>query len=123
MSRLLFICSRNRWRSPTAEQIFAEHPGVETASAGVSRDADTVVTAELLQWADLVFVMEPVHKTKLAASFKSQLANKKIICLNIPDRYPFMAPELVKLLHAKVDRYLDHACRFACAAHGRDYSK
>ena len=36
MTNLLFLCSRNRLRSPTAEQVFAAWPGVETASAGLA---------------------------------------------------------------------------------------
>jgi len=36
MTNLLFLCSRNRLRSPTAEPVFADRPGVETASAGLS---------------------------------------------------------------------------------------
>ena len=34
MKRALFICSRNRLRSPTAEQVFASWQDVETDSAG-----------------------------------------------------------------------------------------
>ena len=38
--RLLFVCGRNRLRSPTAERVFAAVPGVEAESAGVAPDAD-----------------------------------------------------------------------------------
>ena len=58
---------KNRLRSPTAEHVFASWPGVETASAGVGNDADVLVDAEVLAWADLIFVMEPVHRRKLTA--------------------------------------------------------
>lgn len=103
---MLFLCSKNRLRSPTAEQVFAQFPGVETASAGISKDADNPVSAELLAWADLIFVMERVHHRKLAAKFKSHLANKRIINLDIPDEYEFMDEALVALLTAKVPRHL-----------------
>lgn len=106
MHHVLFICGRNRWRSPTAEQIFADHPGIACASAGLSHDAETPITIELLEWADLIFVMERVHKTRLAARFKDHLAGKRVVCLDIPDRYTFMAPALVKLLNAKVPPHL-----------------
>ena len=102
----LFICSQNRLRSPTAEQVFASWPGVETASAGISRDADNPVTPELLRWADLVFVMEPAHRNKLRASFKASLNGQSVICLDIPDDFEYMAPELVQLLKIKVPRHL-----------------
>jgi len=64
---VLFVCSRNRLRSPTAEQVFADWPGIETASAGVDHDADNPLTPELLQWADVIFVMERVHLTQALA--------------------------------------------------------
>jgi predicted protein tyrosine phosphatase len=106
MPKLLFICSRNRWRSPTAEQIYEEYPGIETASAGLSPDADNPLTPELIEWADLIFVMEQTHKAKLKANFSKYLAHKRVICLGIPDKYTFMHPQLVNLLKTKVDRFL-----------------
>jgi predicted protein tyrosine phosphatase len=108
MTRVLFICGKNRWRSPTAEQVFADHPGIECASAGLSNDAETPVSAELVEWANLVFVMERRHKEKLSAQFKPQLAGKRVLCLNIPDNYKFMDPALIKLLQAKVTPHLPH---------------
>ncbi len=104
--RVLFICGKNRLRSPTAEQIFADWPGVETLSAGINRDTDCPVTPELLEWADTIFVMERAHRTKLAAKFKRHLGHARVVCLGIPDNYEFMAPELVRLLMAKVPRFL-----------------
>ncbi|RQT07466.1 low molecular weight protein tyrosine phosphatase family protein [Burkholderia contaminans] len=101
MTRALFICSRNRLRSPTAEAVFAAWPGVETDSAGLAPDADTRVSAEQLDWADVVFVMERAHKARLAAQFGAHLRDKKIVCLDIPDRYAYMQPELVTLLERK----------------------
>ncbi|MCW0400103.1 hypothetical protein NB688_003573 [Xanthomonas sacchari] len=103
---LLFVCSRNRLRSPTAEQVFATWPGVETASAGVDHDADTPITPELLEWADIVFVMEPAHRNKLSRRFKRHLGRARIVCLDIPDDYGYMDPALVQLLTAKVARHL-----------------
>lgn len=104
--RILFGCSRNRLRSPTAEQVFAAWPGVETASAGVSDDADVPISPELLQWADLIAVMEPVHRSKLNARFKAHLAGKRIVCLNVPDDFGYMDEPLVTLLQARVAPHL-----------------
>jgi predicted protein tyrosine phosphatase len=104
--KVLFICSQNRLRSPTAEQVFADWPGVETSSAGLNHDAENPVTPELLQWADIVFVMERAHRLKLAAKFKPYLGKARVICLDIPDEYEFMDPDLIRLLKARVPRYL-----------------
>ncbi len=106
LHKVLFICGKNRWRSPTAEQIFSEHPGVECASAGLSHDAEVPVSADLVEWADQIFVMEKRHKAKLSAQFKPHLQGKKVVCLNIPDKYKFMEPALVTLLGNKVTPFL-----------------
>jgi len=106
LKRLLFICGQNRLRSPTAEQVFASWPGVETASAGLKNDADVPVDPELLLWADIIFVMERVHRSKLSQGFRKHLHGKRIICLDIRDEYAFMQPELVALLRARVSPHL-----------------
>jgi len=103
---LLFVCSQNRLRSPTAEQVFASHPGCEVASAGTNNDAENPVTAELLEWADIVFVMERQHRNKLQQRFRPVLKTTRIICLDIPDDYDFMDEQLIRLLQAKVSRFL-----------------
>ncbi len=108
MTRVLFVCSQNRWRSPTAEQVFADYPGIESASAGLNHDAENLLTPELLDWAELVFVMEREHRKRLSARFQQQLADKRVICLDIPDKYRFMEPALVEILKSKVTRFLPH---------------
>ncbi|MDM0002936.1 low molecular weight protein tyrosine phosphatase family protein [Variovorax sp. J22P240] len=105
MRRVLFICSRNRLRSPTAENLFAG-PGIETDSAGLAPDAECVLSAEQLEWADLIFAMEKQHRVKLKHIFASSLQGKRVVCLDVPDRYQFMQPELVELLRQKVGQYL-----------------
>jgi predicted protein tyrosine phosphatase len=106
MRNVLFLCSRNRLRSPTAEQVFADWPGIETASAGLAPDADNPLTPELLAWADVVFVMERAHRTKLSSRFAAHLKGKRVVCLDIPDDYDYMQPALVKLLREKVPPHL-----------------
>lgn len=106
MRHVLFVCSQNRLRSPTAEQVFSSWPGIEVASAGTDHDAEIPVSPELLEWADLIFVMEDVHRTKLAQRFRRHLRDQRIICLDIPDEYPYMDPHLVILLKARVSRHL-----------------
>jgi predicted protein tyrosine phosphatase len=106
LKNILFICGKNKWRSPTAEHIFADHPSIECLSAGISHDAEVEVSVELIAWADLIFVMEKEHKVKLSARFAEHLAAKRIVCLNIPDRYHYMDASLIKLLQRKVLPYL-----------------
>lgn len=103
---MLFVCSRNRLRSPTAEQVFATWPGVETASAGTDHDADVPLTPELVRWAELIFVMEPMHRDKLRQRFRAELTKQRIVCLNIADDYAYLQPELVALLQRKVSPHL-----------------
>ena len=106
MKRVLFVCSRNRLRSPTAERVFAGRPGLEVASAGTAPDADEQVTADLLDWAQLIFVMEKTHRAKLTRRFKAHLRHARIVCLDIPDDYGFMDPSLVALLEERVTPHL-----------------
>lgn len=86
--------------------MFASWPGIETASAGINRDADNPVTPELLQWADLILVMERTHRSKLSAKFGTRMGGKRVVCLEIPDDFDYMEPALVDLLKARVPKYL-----------------
>jgi predicted protein tyrosine phosphatase len=99
--KLLFICGRNRLRSPTAETIFSEYQGLDVESAGLDRDAESVVSSETIAWADIIFVMEKPQRIKLAQKFQPWLNGKRVICLDIPDRYEYMDPTLVALLKRK----------------------
>ena len=109
MLRVLFVCGKNRLRSPTAEQLFATWPGVETASAGLSDDAATPLSAELLEWAEIIFVMEAAHRARLSKRFGRHLRGQRVICLGIPDRFAYMDPALVDLLVAKAGPFLRRA--------------
>lgn len=106
IKRLLFICSQNRLRSPTAEQVFSQWPGVEAISAGLNHDAITPLSADLIEWADTILVMEQSHKNKLSKKFHGYLVGKRIVVLGIPDDYDYMQPELISLLEAKVPRLI-----------------
>ncbi len=104
--KLLFVCSQNLLRSPTAEHVFAQYPDMETDSAGTNNDAVTPLSPEQIMWADIVFVMEKTHLSKVKRRFNRYLNGKRVICLDIPDDYEFMAPQLVELLKVKVARLL-----------------
>jgi predicted protein tyrosine phosphatase len=102
MTKILFICGKNRRRSPSAEEIFAAIDGIKVSSAGTSVESTCQVSADLVEWADWIFVMEPSQRRHLNAHFAHGLKKKKIVCLNIPDKYGYMQPELVTVLRAKV---------------------
>jgi predicted protein tyrosine phosphatase len=103
---LLFVCSENRLRSPTAEAVFSEYPNVNAISAGTNLDAETTVSGDLIEWADAILVMEKSHRNKIANKFKNLLQGKKLAVLAIPDNYEFMDPELIRILKNKVPKYV-----------------
>jgi len=120
MKRVLFICGQNRLRSPTAEKIFSSYPGIEVASAGINHDAQEPLTVELIEWADLIFVMERNHRTKLSKKFRPYLKNKRITCLEIPDQYDYMDSTLIQLLQNKVTPFLPRTWTHAVSYPDRD---
>ena len=95
---LLFICSRNKWRSPTAERLFRKHPGVQCRSAGTSTAAARRVKASDIHWSDVICVMEHEHSQRLRRDFRNDLGGKTMHILDIPDEYQFMDPELMDLI-------------------------
>ena len=102
MTKILFVCGKNRRRSPTAEDVFAGMDGIEVCSAGTSVEAECPVSTDLLEWADRVFVMEMSQRRYLSVHFGEFLKKKRVVCLNIPDNYDYMQDELVTVLRAKV---------------------
>lgn len=106
MKNVLFICSVNKLRSPTAEHVFASWPDVETDSAGLSNGATVLLSSEQLEWADIIFVMEKAHQNKLSKKYRRHLNGQRVICLDIPDNYEFMDPTLIRLLENKVGPFL-----------------
>lgn len=111
---LLFICSRNQWRSPTAETLWRKMPGYASRSAGTSPNAKKTVSPTDIRWADLIFVMESKHKNRLKAQFTRLLDHKAIHVLDIPDEYRYMDPELVNELEVSVNAILDAQAKQLC---------
>src|ERR1700735_1234414 len=101
-TKLLFICSRNRIRSLTAERIFGGVPGIQIRSAGTQPDARIVITEGHIGWADIIFVMEKSHWSRISRKFPEALQGKRIVTLHIPDDYEFMQPELLDELRGKL---------------------
>jgi predicted protein tyrosine phosphatase len=106
MKRFLFVCSQNKLRSPTAEQIFATRGDIEVSSAGTNNDAENSIDTEQVEWADVIVVMEKHHRNKLQKHFYSALKFKRVVVLDIPDEYGFMDEGLIRLLRAKMLRHL-----------------
>jgi predicted protein tyrosine phosphatase len=102
MRHVLFVCGKNRRRSPTAEALFSGQPNLEVSSAGTAADADCPVSGDLIDWADDIFVMESRHLRQLRKQFGPLLGSKRMVSLDIPDRYELMQPELIEILQSKV---------------------
>lgn len=101
--RVLFVCGRNQWRSPTAEALYRRDPRVSVRSAGVSEKSRRRVSADDLAWADLVLVMERKHRARILDTFRDVSPMPPIESLDIPDDYEYMDPELVELLRGAVE--------------------
>jgi len=117
--KLLFVCSRNRWRSPTGEEVFRRR-GLDTRSVGTSPHARRSVTADDLRWADVVLVMEAKHRQQLRARYARLLEHKPLHVLRIRDLYRPMDPELVSLLCARVEPILAALETDAPSSHASD---
>jgi predicted protein tyrosine phosphatase len=105
--KLLFVCGQNIQRSLTAEVVYDDFPRYAVKSAGTEASARTPLTPEHVQWADMVFVMEAEHLTKLQGRFGNLLSGKKVVCLNIPDIYCCMEPALIEELKEKLSQQVE----------------
>jgi predicted protein tyrosine phosphatase len=99
---VLFVCSRNQWRSPTAERVWQGHPLLSVRSAGTSPSARRRVSASDIAWADVILVMEEKHRSRLVSEYADLLDGKAVHVLGIPDDYRYMDPELVDELTSPV---------------------
>jgi predicted protein tyrosine phosphatase len=103
--KVLFVCTGNLDRSPTAQELVKDVPGIEARSAGTSKTASIHLSQSLIDWADKVIVMESRHQEavlKIAPKVR-----KKITCLNIPDEFCYNQPELRTLLWNRLDHHLN----------------
>jgi predicted protein tyrosine phosphatase len=104
--RVLFLCRYNRMRSPTAERIFSKRTDLDVRSAGTAPNALARVNAQMLEWADLIFIMDDQQRRALRRRFAGHPALGRLICLDIPDVYSFLQPELISLLQARTAPHL-----------------
>lgn len=103
---VLFVCSRNKWRSPTAETIYKKRQGLHVKSAGTEPSAKNRVSAQHISWAEIIFVMEKKHREKLKEKFSLEMQRKKVIVLDIEDEYQYMDEELIEMIQLAVEPYL-----------------
>ncbi len=106
-TKLLFLCSRNQWRSPTAEALFKHHPRYEARSAGTENGARIKLTARHVGWADLIFCMERKHVDRLRARFADEMGDKPVVVLRIPDDFHRDDPDLIELLRSRLASHLE----------------
>lgn len=104
---VLFVCSKNKWRSRTAETIFKNRNGLNVRSAGTENSAKVRLNWKLIEWAEIIFVMENKHKTRIHQSFRDSLDQQEIIVLDIPDDYQYMDEHLIQILKDALDFYLE----------------
>ena len=105
-TNVLFVCSKNQWRSPTAETLWRRHPALNVRSGGTSPNARHHVSEDDIRWADVILVMEEKHKSRLRAEFTRLLEFKPMHVLDIPDEYKYMDAELVEQLEQIVPSIL-----------------
>ncbi|MCC9600994.1 protein tyrosine phosphatase [Stieleria sp. JC731] len=104
---VLFVCSKNQWRSPTAEAVYLDDPRVSVRSRGTAKSARQTLQDIDLAWADLVLVMEDKHRHRLLADYPGETGFLPIEVLHIPDDYQFMDPELVELIRVASEPIID----------------
>jgi predicted protein tyrosine phosphatase len=106
LKNILFVCSRNKWRSLTAETIYKNSSEYNVKSAGTEDSARIKINSKLIIWAEIIFVMEKKHKEKILEKFSNEISNKKIIILDIPDIYKYMDKELIEELKTSISEYI-----------------
>ena len=103
---VLFVCTMNKWRSPTAEKIYSSHPLLNVRSAGTSSKARHKLSVSDVRWSDLIIVMEDKHSERIRAEFRQEVEYKELHVLGIEDRFKYMDPELIEELQQHLDPIL-----------------
>jgi predicted protein tyrosine phosphatase len=104
--RILFVCQLNRSRSATAERLFCKRADLDVCSAGTSEDALVRVNQRMLEWADVIFAMDARQQRALERMFLGHPALESLICLEIPDTFTFLQPDLIRMLEERVAPHL-----------------
>ena len=105
--KILFVCSANQDRSPTAENLYKNRQGFEVKSAGVSWCARMPVSSRLINWADVILTMEKWQQDMIVEEYAEHLSGKIIDYLDVPDMYRYMHPLLQEMIREKTDAWLN----------------
>lgn len=100
--KILFVCTVNKMRSLTAQEIFKDSEKYEVKSAGTDKSATQVINEELINWADTILVMEKSHRNYIRNKFYNLYKKKTITCMYIPDEYDYMSKDLISILKNKM---------------------
>jgi len=103
--KILFVCGRNKWRSPTAYRIYKDDPRIDVRSAGVSRQSPHPISNSDIEWADLILIMEKQYKQQIQGLFRG-LTLPPIKSLDIPDDYEYMDAELIELIRSETEHHI-----------------
>ena len=105
--RILFVCTANIDRSPTAEELYAGDPRYEVLSAGTADFATIPINDKILAWAERIFVMnerEDQHRTLIRIRFPD--VDRPLTDLDIEDRWRRGDPDLVALILRRLRPHL-----------------
>jgi predicted protein tyrosine phosphatase len=101
--KVLFVCTANQQRSPTAERIYSDDPRFEVRSAGTDALLGREVSPADLEWADLVVVMESRHEQKIRRRYPQESEDVELVVLGIPDVYEYMEQSLQREIRERFE--------------------
>ena len=105
-SHILFVCTDCRLRAPTAAKIYDRRPDLEVDCGGLGDLTKRPVTEEMVEWADIIFVMEPRHVERIGRKWPALVKDKRLVNLGVPDEFAYMEGELVELLVRRLAKYI-----------------
>ena len=100
--KILVVCGRNKRRSRTAEYIFKNDERFQIKSAGLSVQSEVILNAKLVEWADIIIVMNNSQKARIQEQYRT-FAIPRIENIRIADEYEFLDPELILLLKERIN--------------------
>ncbi|MFP4442507.1 MAG: protein tyrosine phosphatase [Spirochaetia bacterium] len=101
--KILFVCSANLQRSPTAEELYKDDSRFEVRSAGTSRLAANTINAGIIGWADIVVVMEERHVRIIRECFPTESLRTRFVTLDIPDVFEYMDSVLQREIRSRFE--------------------
>jgi predicted protein tyrosine phosphatase len=114
---VLFVCTENLARSPTAAALFSELQGQvgrhNARAVGTAPHAPRRLTTRELAWAELVAVMEPRHLGMILSHWPQHA--KKVVVLQIEEHLASSERELRRILEPKIRMLLEHCNESATA--------